>query len=94
VELEYKSHWTIKKWHIDLPSAGIKRQMQLGELEEWRERAYHNARMYMRKPRNGTIRGSRRNLSKQEIRYYSLTLALNFLVMESLEVNGTALSQF
>jgi hypothetical protein len=49
VEMEYKSHWAIKKWHIDLPSAEIKRQMQLGELEEWRERAYHNARMYKEK---------------------------------------------
>jgi hypothetical protein len=47
--MEYKSHWAIKKWHIDLPSAEIKRQMQLGELEEWRERAYHNARMYKEK---------------------------------------------
>jgi hypothetical protein len=49
VELEYKSHWAIKKWHMDLPSAGIKRQMQLGELEESRERAYHNARMHKEK---------------------------------------------
>jgi hypothetical protein len=30
VELEYKSHWAIKKWQMDLPSARIKRQMQLG----------------------------------------------------------------
>jgi hypothetical protein len=70
---------------MDLPTTGIKRQMQLGELEE---------RCIRRKPRDGTTRGSRRNLSNREIRYYSLTLALNFLVMESLEVNGMAPSQF
>jgi hypothetical protein len=46
VELEYKSHWAIKKWRMDLPTTGIKRQMQMGELKEWREKAYHNARMY------------------------------------------------
>jgi hypothetical protein len=49
VELEYKSHWAIKKWRMDLPTAGKKRQMQLGELEEWREKAYHNAKMYKEK---------------------------------------------
>jgi hypothetical protein len=47
-----------------------------------------------RKPRDDMTRGSKRNLSNREIRYYSLTLALNFLVVESLEVNGMALSQF
>jgi hypothetical protein len=49
VELEYKSHWAIKKWHMDLPTAGTKRQMQLGDLEEWRQKAYHNAKMYKEK---------------------------------------------
>jgi hypothetical protein len=34
---------------MDLPTARTKRQMQLGELEEWREKAYHNARMYKEK---------------------------------------------
>jgi hypothetical protein len=34
---------------MDLPNARTKRQMQLGELEEWREKAYHNARMYKEK---------------------------------------------
>jgi hypothetical protein len=34
------------KWHMDLHTVGIKRQMQVGELEEWREKAHHNAKMY------------------------------------------------
>jgi hypothetical protein len=49
VELEYKSHWAIKKWHMDLSTTRIKRQRQLGELEEWREKAYHNAKMHEEK---------------------------------------------
>jgi hypothetical protein len=49
VELEYKSHWAIKKWHMDLPTTGIKKEMQLGELEEWRQKAHHNAKMYKEK---------------------------------------------
>ena len=46
VELEFKAHWAIKRWHMDLPAAGIKRRMQLAELEEWREKVYHSSRIY------------------------------------------------
>jgi hypothetical protein len=46
VELEFKAHWAIKRWNMDLEAAGIKRKMQLLELDEWREKAYHNAKMY------------------------------------------------
>ena len=46
VELEFRAHWAIKKWNMDLQAAGVNRKMQISELEEWRERAYHNARMY------------------------------------------------
>ena len=46
VELEYKSHWAIKRWNMDLQSAGIKRQIQLAELDGWREKAYHSSKLY------------------------------------------------
>jgi hypothetical protein len=46
VELEFKAHWAIKKWNMDLEAVGIKRKMQLSELDEWCEKAYHNAKMY------------------------------------------------
>jgi hypothetical protein len=46
VELEFKAHWAIKRWNMDLEAAGIKRKMQLSERDEWREKAYHNAKMY------------------------------------------------
>ena len=29
-----------------MPSAGQNRKLQISELEEWREKAYHNARIY------------------------------------------------
>jgi hypothetical protein len=41
-----KDHWAIKTWRMNLPAAGIKRQMQLAELDEWREKAYHNSKIY------------------------------------------------
>ena len=46
VELRYKSYWATKRWNMDLQSAGIKRQIQLAELDEWREKAYHSSKLY------------------------------------------------
>jgi hypothetical protein len=46
VELEFRAQWEIKKWNMDLHLAGKNRQMQLSELEEWREKAYHNSKIY------------------------------------------------
>jgi hypothetical protein len=31
---------------MDLEAARIKRKMQLFELDEWREKAYHNSKIY------------------------------------------------
>jgi hypothetical protein len=31
---------------MDLEAVGIKRKMQLLDLDEWHEKAYHNAKMY------------------------------------------------
>jgi hypothetical protein len=46
VELELMAHWAIKRWNMDFEAAGTKRKMQLFELEEWREKAYHSAKIY------------------------------------------------
>jgi len=39
VELEFKAHWAIKRWNMDLEATGDKKKMQLSELEEWREKS-------------------------------------------------------
>jgi hypothetical protein len=31
---------------MDLEAVGVRRKIQLLELDEWRERAYHNAKIY------------------------------------------------
>jgi hypothetical protein len=46
VELEFRAHWAIKKWNMDLHLVSRNRQMQISELEEWREKAYHSSKIY------------------------------------------------
>ena len=46
LKLEYKAMWAIKKQNIEFPAAKEKRLLQLNELEELRNEAYDNARIY------------------------------------------------
>ena len=46
IELEHRAHWAIWKWKMDLKQAGEHRMRQISELEEWRDKAYHNVSIY------------------------------------------------
>ena len=46
LELEYNVMWAIKKLNCDFQAAKEKRLLQMNELEELRNEAYDNARIY------------------------------------------------
>ena len=46
LELEYKAMWAIKKLNCDFQATKEKRLLKMNELEELRNEAYDNARIY------------------------------------------------
>ena len=46
VEIEHKAYWAIKALNYDCKKAAEKKLLQLNELEELREMAYENSRIY------------------------------------------------
>ena len=52
LELEYKAMWAIKKMNYDFKAAKEKRLLQMNELEELRNEAYDNVRIYKDKTKN------------------------------------------
>ena len=45
VEIEYKAWWAVKKLNLDMGKAGLKRLLDITELEELRNDAYFNSKI-------------------------------------------------
>ena len=58
---------------MDFEATEKKRKMQLSELEEWREKAYHNAKLY----KEGTKRWHDKRLNKKEFKLRDKVLLFN-----------------
>ena len=49
VELEHRTHWAIQKFSMDFKKARMHRKQQLSDMEEWRNKVYHSAKIYKEK---------------------------------------------
>jgi len=70
IELEFRAHWAIKKWNMDLHLAGKNHRMQLSKLEEWREKHIITPKSTKKEQRDGMIRESSTKSSNLAIRFY------------------------
>ena len=52
VELEHRAYWATRRLNIDSTLAREKRMLQLSELDEFRNEAYENARIYKEKTKS------------------------------------------
>ena len=49
LELEHKAYWAVKELNRDFKLAGEKRLLDLSSLDEWRNEAYENAKLFKEK---------------------------------------------
>jgi hypothetical protein len=68
--------------------------MQLSELEEWGEKAYHNSKIYKERTKRWHDKRIKRRNVHQEIMYYFLILGSNYLGIENFKASGKDHSQW
>ena len=73
LELQYKAMWAIKKLNFDFKIAKEERLLQLNELEELRNEAYDNARIYKDK----TMKWHDKRIMRKEFREGDRVLLFN-----------------
>ncbi|XP_062119335.1 uncharacterized protein LOC133833093 [Humulus lupulus] len=57
MEIEHREYWAIKKLNVDLYKAGENRLMKLNDLDEFRNEAYENVKIYKEKTKVEVVSG-------------------------------------
>ncbi|RVW30039.1 Pro-Pol polyprotein [Vitis vinifera] len=86
VEVENKAWWAIKKLNMDLPRAGLKRCLDLNELEEMRNDAYLNLKFSKERWTGPFI--------IHDVQSNGVVELLNFKSTQTFKVNGHRLKPF
>jgi hypothetical protein len=73
LELQHKTFWEIKQLNFDFKTAGEKRILDIQLLEEWRDEAYENAKLFKERL---NIRHAKR-IQKREFKEGDHVLLLN-----------------
>ncbi|CAN6695192.1 unnamed protein product [Malus baccata var. baccata] len=102
VELEHKAHWAVRKFNMDVDEAGLHRKLQLNELEEIRNEAYENARLYKEKTKafhDKMIRTKSFSVEQKKLLFNSrlrlfLVQVRSFKTGQEFKVNGHRLKPY
>ncbi|XP_040956102.1 uncharacterized protein [Gossypium hirsutum] len=78
IELEHKAFWTVKQCNMEMEIAGRTRKLDIQELEEIRNDAYENARVYKEKTKAFHDKSITRKLFSigQKVLLYDFTLKI------------------
>jgi hypothetical protein len=77
---------------MDLMTAGIKRKIQIAELEKWRKTLTTVPSYIKKELKDGMTNESRPINLSQEIKYFSLTLVFVYSIMIRFIVSGKTLT--
>jgi hypothetical protein len=79
LELEHKAFWAVKELNRNFKLAGKKRLLDLSSLDERRNEAYENARLFKEKVKQWHDRRILRENFMLVRKFYCIGLVLNFL---------------